>query len=266
MSFSSPIWIRRAVLGALVGAAACSGDSPSSPNNGGTTGNTLTLNGTTLKVAVAATNAARAKGLMGVTTMAADSAMLFVFSDDRQRGFWMKDTPIPLSIAFLDANKKIVFMADMPPNTTTVYGAFNAPQMRYALEVNQGWFAAHGVTVGMTASFTVAATDFVQSMPNPGANASHRTEARVLYDRDALYIGVRMFDAHPDSIAQQIARRDSDDIYSDWIRIAVDSYLDRRTAFVFAVSPRGLQRDEFRYNDLGNEVTLVKRFEADEGE
>jgi len=92
----------------------------------------------------------------------------------------------------------------------------------------------------------VAATDFVQSMPNPGANASHRTEARVLYDRDALYIGVRLHDPHPDSIARQIARRDSDDIYSDWIRIAIDSYLDRRTAFIFAVSPRGLQRDEFR--------------------
>ena len=99
----------------------------------------------------------------------------------------------------------------------------------------------------------VAATDFVQSMPNPGANASLRTEARVLYDRDALYVGVRLYDPHPDSIARQIARRDSDDIYSDWIRIAIDSYLDRRTAFIFAVSPRGLQRDEFRYNDTEND-------------
>jgi len=97
------------------------------------------------------------------------------------------------------------------------------------------------------------ATDFVQSRPNPGAKASYRTEARVVYDRDAIYVGVRMFDPRPDSIARQIARRDSDDIYSDWIRIALDSYLDRRTAFVFAVSPRGLQRDEFRYNDIQND-------------
>ncbi|HEX4933800.1 MAG TPA: DUF5916 domain-containing protein [Gemmatimonadaceae bacterium] len=97
------------------------------------------------------------------------------------------------------------------------------------------------------------ATDFIQSRPNPGAPASHRTEARVVYDREALYVGVRLFDARPDSIARQIARRDSDDIYSDWIRIAVDSYLDRRTAFVFAVSPRGLQRDEFRFNDIQND-------------
>jgi hypothetical protein len=99
----------------------------------------------------------------------------------------------------------------------------------------------------------VPATDFIQSQPNPGSPASHRTEARILYDHAAMYVGVRMFDAHPDSIAQQIARRDADDTYSDWIRIAIDSYHDRRTAFIFAVSPRGVQRDEFRYNDSQND-------------
>ncbi len=98
-----------------------------------------------------------------------------------------------------------------------------------------------------------AATDFTQSRPNPGARASQPTVARVVYDRDAIYIGVRLNDAHPDSIASQIARRDATDIYSDWIRIGIDSYLDRRTAFIFAVSPRGVQRDEFRYNDSQND-------------
>lgn len=97
------------------------------------------------------------------------------------------------------------------------------------------------------------ASDFTQSRPNPGARASQPTVARVLYDRDALYVGVRLDDAHPDSIASQIARRDATDIYSDWIRIGIDSYLDRRTAFIFAVSPRGVQRDEFRYNDAEND-------------
>jgi hypothetical protein len=87
--------------------------------------------------------------------MAADSGMLLVFADDRQRSFWMKDTPIPLSIAFLDASKKVIFMADMTPNTTTPVGGFNAGPMRYAIEVNQGWFAAHGVTLGMYATFTL---------------------------------------------------------------------------------------------------------------
>lgn len=97
------------------------------------------------------------------------------------------------------------------------------------------------------------ARDFTQSRPNPGARASQPTQARVVYDRDALYIGVRLDDTHPDSIARQIARRDATDIYSDWIRIGIDSYLDRRTAFIFAVSPRGVQRDEFRYNDSQND-------------
>jgi hypothetical protein len=94
---------------------------------------------------------------------------------------------------------------------------------------------------------------FTQARPNPGAPASHPTEARVVYDREALYIGVRLHDARPDSIAQQMARRDADDIYSDWIRIGIDSYLDRRTSFIFAVSPRGVQRDEFRFNDSEND-------------
>lgn len=99
-----------------------------------------------------------------------------------------------------------------------------------------------------------AARDFIQNSPNPGAAATHPTDARVLYDRDALYIGVRMHDPRPDSIAQQMGRRDAGDIYSDWIRIGIDSYFDRRTAFIFAVSPRGIQRDEFRFNDTESDA------------
>ena len=98
------------------------------------------------------------------------------------------------------------------------------------------------------------ATDFIQSRPNPGAPASQRTEVRVLYDQDALYVGARMFDTRRDSIAQQMGRRDNVDVYTDWLRIGVDSYFDRRTSFIFAVSPRGVQRDEFRYNDAENDV------------
>ncbi|MDP1889775.1 MAG: DUF192 domain-containing protein [Gemmatimonadaceae bacterium] len=147
-------YLRRCVAILLL-AAGCS-DSPSGPpGSNPPVVNTVTLNGATVKVAIAATQVSRAQGLMGVTQMAADSGMLFVFADDRQRGFWMKDTPIPLSIAFLDASKKVIFMADMAPNTTTVVGGFNAGQMRYAIEVNQGWFAAHGVTLGMHAAFTL---------------------------------------------------------------------------------------------------------------
>jgi len=143
----------------LLAITACSGgDSPTGGSPPAATTNTVTLNGATLKVAIAATNAARAKGLQGVTTMAADSGMLFVFADDRQRAFWMQNTPIPLSIAFLDANKRVIFLADMTPNTTTLVGGFNAAPMRYAIEANQGWFASRAVTVGMTAAFSLPAS------------------------------------------------------------------------------------------------------------
>jgi hypothetical protein len=94
-----------------------------------------------------------------------------------------------------------------------------------------------------------AATAFVQFSPSPLAPASQRTEVRVRYDRDALYIGARLFDPHPDSIATQLGRRDTDEIYSDWFAVNVDSYADRRTAFEFAVSARGVLRDTYRFND-----------------
>jgi hypothetical protein len=95
----------------------------------------------------------------------------------------------------------------------------------------------------------------VQSYPTPGAPAPDQTEVRVLYDDDALYVGIRMFDAHPDSIAAGLARRDATaatGIYSDWVHLIVDSYHDRRTAFRFSTTPRGVQKDVYTFND-GNE-------------
>jgi hypothetical protein len=91
--------------------------------------------------------------------------------------------------------------------------------------------------------------DFVQSWPNPGAPATERTEVRILYDDKALYAGIRMFDAHPDSIAAQLARRDASAIYSDWVHLIIDSYHDRRTSFRFSVNPRGVQKDVYMSND-----------------
>lgn len=142
-----------AALSLVAAGLACRGDSPTDIRP--VVPNTVTFGTASVTVAIAATNAARAKGLMGVTTMAADSGMLFVFADDRQRAFWMKDTPIPLSIAFLDANRRVIFVADMAPYSTTPVGGFNVGPMRYAIEVKQGWFGAHGVTVGSTAAFTL---------------------------------------------------------------------------------------------------------------
>lgn len=94
-----------------------------------------------------------------------------------------------------------------------------------------------------------AITSFTQSYPAPGAKPTDPTEVRVLYDNEALYVGVRMLDAHPDSIAAQLARRDASGIYSDWIHVIVDSYHDRRTAFRFTVNPKGVKKDVYTSND-----------------
>ena len=89
---------------------------------------------------------------------------------------------------------------------------------------------------------------FTESYPAPGKPAPDQTEVRVLYDDAALYVGIRMYDAHPDSIAAGLARRDATaatGIYSDWVHLIIDSYHDRRTAFRFSTTPRAVQKDVY---------------------
>jgi len=90
---------------------------------------------------------------------------------------------------------------------------------------------------------------FIQAYPTAGAKAPDPTEVRILYDDAALYVGIRMFDQHPDSIAAQLARRDASGIYSDWAHLIIDSYHDRRTAFRFSVNPKGVKKDVYTSND-----------------
>jgi hypothetical protein len=92
------------------------------------------------------------------------------------------------------------------------------------------------------------ARDFVQFEPREGEPASQRTEARVLYGTDALYVGIRAFDAAADSIVGQLTRRDQGS-YSDEVGVSLDSYFDRRTAFYFAVNPVGVKKDVFLFDD-----------------
>ncbi|HJQ09912.1 MAG TPA: DUF5916 domain-containing protein [Gemmatimonadaceae bacterium] len=95
----------------------------------------------------------------------------------------------------------------------------------------------------------VPSSDFTQSYPKVGAKPTDSTQVRVLYDDDAIYIGVRMFDSRPDSIAAQLARRDASGIYSDWLHVMIDSYRDRRTSFRFSVNPLGVQKDVLEFDD-----------------
>ena len=99
-----------------------------------------------------------------------------------------------------------------------------------------------------------AAIDFVQRAPMGGSPASQRSEVRIAYDGVAIYVGVRNFDTAPDSIADQLGRRDAGDIFSDWFTVVFDSYGDRRTAFGFAVNPRGVLRDVYLFNDEDDDI------------
>jgi uncharacterized membrane protein (UPF0127 family) len=98
---------------------------------------------------IADSEAERETGLMGRTSLDPDGGMLFVFDEDVEAAFWMKDTLIPLSIAFIAADGEIVTIRDMEPCTADpceIYGS-DAPY-RTALEVSKGAFADWGVEVG----------------------------------------------------------------------------------------------------------------------
>lgn len=93
-------------------------------------------------------------------------------------------------------------------------------------------------------------TQLIQSDPNEGSPASEMTEVRVVYDASALYVGARLYDRDPAGIARRLARRDVV-TPSDEFRVLLDSYHDRRTAFLFAVNPAGVQRDVMYGDDGG---------------
>ncbi len=107
---------------------------------------TLQIGTHTIKAEVARSKEARQRGLMYRLKLADNSGMLFIFDQKSAHCFWMRNTLIPLSIAFLDDNGTIINIEDMQPQTDANHCA-QAPT-RYALEVSQGWFTKKGVQAG----------------------------------------------------------------------------------------------------------------------
>jgi uncharacterized membrane protein (UPF0127 family) len=95
---------------------------------------------------VAADHASRATGLMFRRSLAPNHGMLFVFQDKSPQCFWMRNTLIPLSIAFIDDDGRIVNIEDMAPMTETSH--CSKEPVRFALEMEQGWFQRRGVSAG----------------------------------------------------------------------------------------------------------------------
>lgn len=102
-----------------------------------------------LNVEIAETSQQHATGLMGRTSLDDDSGMIFVFFEESQGGFWMKNTLIPLSIAFYDGDGTIVDILDMAPCESEPCDVYT-PSAPYfgALEVNQGAFEGWGISEG----------------------------------------------------------------------------------------------------------------------
>lgn len=105
------------------------------------------------------------------------------------------------------------------------------------------------------------ATGFTQRTPRDGAPASEKTEVRVTYTDEAIYIGARAFDSAMDSLAATLFRKDGR-AYSDWFYATIDSYDDDRTGFSFAVNPRGVRKDILIFNDSREDLKWDAVWEA----
>lgn len=106
----------------------------------------LQMGSGTLEVEVAANKTQRSQGLMHRNSMPDGQGMLFVYPMPAYFCMWMKNTNIPLSVAFIDAQGKVINIEDMAPQTETNH--CTARNATYALEVNRGWFARRGVVSG----------------------------------------------------------------------------------------------------------------------
>jgi hypothetical protein len=128
----------------LITAASGCGNSPETYS--------LTINDTELHVEAAVTQEEKQRGLMHRKKLADDRGMLFVYEEDRVMSFWMKNTIIPLSIAFITKDGEIIDIKDLTPRSER--SVQSSRSVRYALEVNQGFFSRHGIREGDQVQFS----------------------------------------------------------------------------------------------------------------
>ena len=167
----TPIFITMLLLVALLLVSGCGGGSekgetPSEEASSETTAaalpdetatigiNTARGERVEVQVEIADEEAEQQRGLMQRTALAEEAGMLFVFRGERPLSFWMKDTLIPLSIAYIDGDGGIVDIQDMQPLDESSHPS--AAPAQYALEVNQGFFEERGVQVGDEADLPVS--------------------------------------------------------------------------------------------------------------
>lgn len=142
-------WTRIVVCCSLLAFACCQGetrpdaDEPVEEDYGL---HRLVIRNTPVYVEIADNSASRSFGLKQRESLPEDHGMLFVYRDLDIRSFWMKDTRIKLSLAYIDEQGRIFQFVDMEPLSETSH--YSEKPVQYVLEVNQGWFAKHGIQTG----------------------------------------------------------------------------------------------------------------------
>src|SRR5262245_23382786 len=106
----------------------------------------LKIRGHEIRAELAHTEATRRQGLMHRERLAENGGMIFVYPVPEMTAMWMKNTPVPLSVAFIDARGRILNIEDMQPLTEDAH-ASRGPAA-YSLEMNRGWFAKRGIKAG----------------------------------------------------------------------------------------------------------------------
>jgi uncharacterized membrane protein (UPF0127 family) len=139
-------WALMPALGWILLFAGCQPKAPD-PTPFGLRTAKLKISNVPLTAEIADTPQASENGLMFRDSLPADRGMLFIFEQPRKASFWMRNTKIPLSIAYIDSAGKILEIKSMNPLDETVVPS-TSDQIAYALEANQGWFAQHGISTG----------------------------------------------------------------------------------------------------------------------
>ncbi len=141
------IWIALVLAAGVIAPGAAAADAlPTVP---------LSINGHKITAEVATTPERRATGLMHRFSLKPDHGMVFVFERTEPVMFWMKNTFIPLTIAFIASDGRIIHMEDMAPQDES--GHWSKGPALYALEMRKGWFAERGIRPG----------DVVRGLPEP---------------------------------------------------------------------------------------------------
>lgn len=135
-------WLTMLIAGWLVPAAIAAAQSPS----GQLPSVELYAGMYRIQAELAHTHQDRQVGLMYRETLPENHGMLFAYAEAARRCMWMRNTLIPLSVAFMDGDGRVLNIEDMTPQTDDTHCSAN--QAKFALEMNQGWFAKRGIAAG----------------------------------------------------------------------------------------------------------------------